>query len=576
MIAKKDIEQVRENIDLVELVKDCDVELSHSGRQFKGLCPFPSHDERTPSFTVNPETNRYICYGCGVNGDAIDFLREVQGMTFTESVEFLAKRLGMTIQITEGDAEKKKSDAPLAEINAAARDWFAAQPNDEVSKFFQSRNLDEDYLRKEWGVGYSAPGGLLPHLKSLGFSENHIVEAGLARRSEKGNQVYESFKGRLMWTIYDHLNRPAGFGARKIYENDPMPGKFVNTVATELYKKSDVLFGLDKARQGIRKDSIAIISEGYTDVVVFHLAGLPYAVASCGTAVTENHVRRLARLLGENGELVVAMDGDAAGVGAAVKLLDMATTYPIRLSCILFPDKMDPEEYRRAHGEQGLHALFDNRQPLVETLLVHTLKQYDLTNPEGVSQATTEAGKVLGSVHNAVLREQYERWLAMRLKVSPTNVSSSYEERKVRKNRRIETNANIEFDVLRMAYQKPTIFKEYIDTICRSPEMFNQEQVQNAIEEILWLDTEVDDAEWRETLTFSFPELEAQMKVGLPFKVIESDRIASQFMNELVTRLDGDMRARHAQSQIRSDIFEGVDDPAQIFKKLAEKSGVKA
>lgn len=574
MISKKDIEQIREKIDLVELVKDCDVDLSVSGYQFKGLCPFPAHNERTPSFTVNPETNKYICYGCGVNGDAIDFLREIQGLTFVESVEYLAKRLGMTIEQVDGRPEKKATDAPIAEINSAARDFFAAQPNSEVSKFFQERNLDEEMLRTEWGVGYSPPGKLLPHLRQLGYSDKHIIEAGLARQSETNNSVYEFFRGRLMWTIYDHLNRTVGFGARKLYENDPLPGKFVNTSATEMYKKNDVLFGLDKARVGIRSDSIAILSEGYTDVVVFHLVGLPYAVASCGTSITENHVRRLARLLGENGELVVAMDGDDAGVKAAVKILDMASQYPITLSCILFPDKMDPEEYRRQYGNQGLKELFDNRQPLVETLLKNVLSRHDLSGPEGVSQATVESGNVLENLHNAVLREQYDRWLAQRLRVSPKNVSGSYEGRKVR-NKVPENKVGIEFDVLRMAYQKPSIFKEYRESVCQTPEMFLQEPVRDAVEEILWLDSDVDDAEWRETLVFTFPELESQMKIGLPFNVIESDRVAARFMDELVERLDSDMRKRNVNSSLITDVFENSDDVAEVMKKLAERtSGV--
>lgn len=568
MISRDDIDQIREKIDLVELIKDSDIVLHHSGRILKGLCPFPSHDEKTPSFTVDPESNRYICYGCGANGDAIDFIRECFGMTFVESLEFLAKRADIKIQHIEQAVATKKSDAPIAEINAAAREFFASQKNPQVTAFLEERNLEEDYMRREWGVGYSPARQLLPHLKQLGYKEAHIIEAGLANKSEKNNSVYEVFQNRMMWPIYDHLNRPAGFGARKIYENDPRPAKFVNTSATGLYKKNDVLFGLDHSRAGIRKDSIAILNEGYTDVVVFHLAGLPYSLATCGTAITENHIRRITRLVGEGGEIVVAMDGDKAGVEAATKIVSMASGYPVTLSCILFPEELDPEAYRREHGDQGLKVLFDNRKPLIEVLLTNIIGKYDLSRPESVSKATIETGKVLENVQNGILREQYERWLAGRLRTSSENISRSYSIRE-KKQKANNKNVGIEHDILRMAYQRPSIFLEHRDAICSKPEMFLEEPIKEAVAEILWFDENVDEAEWKENLLQEFPGMEKEMKSGLPINVIESDKIARVFMEELVGRLEEDHAQREQKEKIDEDFFSGSHSAADIMRRLA-------
>lgn len=570
MISRETIELIKEKIDILQLCDKLELEVTRTGQNYVTLCPF--HDERTPSFTLFPETNTYKCFGCHVNGDAIELVKELQNLTFKESLVWLAELTKVEIQESD-KKDAQPSTAPLLEIVAYAQELYQNSRHSAVTAFCAEKELDEEYLRKEWGVGYSEPNALLNSIKGK-FKTSDVIAAGLLKEGNHG-KPFEFFRGRMMWTIYDNLGRAVGFGARRLYDNDPVRGKFVNTSQTPLYKKSDLLFGLNKSRAHIRQDRIAILTEGYTDVVSYHLAGLPYSVSPCGTAFTEQQMKRIARLLAEDGELVVTMDGDDAGVNSAVKILDVASKYPIKLSAFILPDKMDPDEYRRAHGLESLKDQFTNRIPLVEALMKHVLDQHDLNHPEGVSQATQQCTEVLKNVHNPVLRQQYSKWLSYRVKAQPKDIESLYEPTPIKQKRVSAHSHGLELDVLRIAYQKPQVFQQFQEGICSRSDYFSDPEIQAVLDELLWFDAEMPDGQWREEFLKLIPErFHGDVKTGLTDGVIDSDNIATTYMHQLVHRLESDKNELKTQYNLQREVFASTDNAAEILNRLATRQGV--
>jgi len=550
LIDNKTKDRVRDETDLVQLIEDVtDSTMRASGNIYKTFCPFPDHNERTPSFTVYPDESRYTCFGCGQHGDAIDFIREYKGMDFVSSVQFLGHRLNIEVQDTGDSNQKPRRTVEIADVNAAASKFFTEQKSDVVDEFLRDRHFDPEWVRDDWGIGFSPAGELIPHLTSLGYKTSDMIEAGLARQSQHGNQVYEVFRNRMMWTIYDQLNRVAGFGARKLFEEDTHPAKFINTEATELYKKHEILFGLDKARQGIRAKKVAILSEGYTDVLAWHESGVPYAVAPCGTSITENHVKKLVRLISDEGELVVAMDGDSAGLKSMVKVLQYATQYPISVSGVLFPKDVDPDDYRKKNGDKALEDLFENRQPLIQLLIERMiLSECDLANPEDVSTASTRIGKLLSNVQNPILRDQYKEWSARRLRVTADQIGALIEFKREKTAQEEDEHPEYELLALQMAYQYPESFLPYREEICGNVDLFTDREIASALEELVWLDIPEDMHEWKDQMLQAVPEtLHNDMKTGLPMVLLENAQMPHQYMPQLVQRLKLDHEQREAQ-----------------------------
>ena len=576
MISKEDINKIREDTDLIELIREHDTDLTPAGTTgYKGLCPLPAHDEKTPSFTVNPDTNRYICFGCGESGDVFDYLREVQGMSFIESLQSLAQRLNMPLKHVDGKAPTQGNETSLADVNEAAREFYTQQMNSKVTEFIEERGMEEQYLRDEWGVGYSHPGNLFAFLQERGFTMKNILDAGLARRSEKNGNTYEFFRGRMMWTIYDHLNRVAGFGARRIYDNDPLDGKFINTPATDLYKKHSVLFGLNKARTGIRKDKVAVLCEGYTDVVSYFLADLPYAIAPCGTSFTADQMKRIGRMLGPGGELVVSMDGDTAGIKSMQKILAIASEYQITLSCVLFPNQQDPDAYRIEHGVEGLREIFNNRAPLIETLIEHAIKGYDLQEPDQSFQAANVAADILADVKQPALAERYQEWVSQRLKVTGESVRALVPERQAPRKQKIAMPRGFEYDLLRIAYQLPQAFNAHRDELLDMTEHISIGEIRDAIEEMLWLDPEEEDSVWRETLIGTLSaDLIQKAKRGIPPNVLTNESIANEYAKQVIERVQEDARNQEEEENFANSVL-AKQDASGIFDALIQMTGDK-
>ena len=419
-IRDEDVAVVREKAAIDEVIRDYVTLKSAGGGSLKGLCPF--HDERSPSFNVSPSKGAWYCFGCGEGGDVIGFLRKMDHLSFSEAVEKLASRYGVTLRYVEGTAtpgRQASNRTRLIEANKLTAEFFVsrlATPEAEIGRtFLAERGFDRD-AASLFGVGYAPVGWnvLIGHLRSKGFSDDLIVEAGLAvRGGQRG--LYDRFRGRLMWPIRDLSGDVVGFGARKLRDDDEGP-KYLNTPETPLYKKSQVLYGLDLARKEIAKKQQAVIVEGYTDVMAAHLSGVETAVATCGTSFGTDHIKILRRLLMDDdtftGHVVFTFDGDAAGQKAALRAFAEDQRFTAQTFVAIEPNGMDPCELRIARGPEAVQALIDARVPLFEFAIKAALAGHDLDRAEGRVAGLRAAAPVVAGIRDQALRPEYSRMLA--------------------------------------------------------------------------------------------------------------------------------------------------------------------
>ncbi|MDR1387612.1 MAG: DNA primase [Propionibacteriaceae bacterium] len=414
-INQDDIDEVRSRARIDDVVSG-QVALKPSGAgTLKGLCPF--HEERTPSFQVTPARGLYYCFGCGAGGDVVRFVQQINNLSFPEAIEFLAAKYGVQLRYdqTEPGASSASPRARLLEANAAAADFYTAallRPGALTGRQFLDQRGFDKQAAELFGVGFAPTDGraLVGHLRAKGFGEEELIGAGLARRGG-----WDYFQGRLLWPIRDAGRAVLGFGARRVFEDDRMPAKYINTPETPVYKKSHVLYGLDLARAPIGKKSQAVIVEGYTDVMACHLAGVDTAVASCGTAFGDDHARMIQRLLGGDafhGEVVFAFDGDEAGRKAALKVFSGDAHFASQTYVAIEPTGLDPCDLRLRHGDAALRELVGRREALYRFVMRHAISQFDLDRADGRLAAVRQAANLLASVRDESLRGGYIRDLA--------------------------------------------------------------------------------------------------------------------------------------------------------------------
>jgi DNA primase len=415
-INDEDIAAVRDRARIEEIVGSY-VTLRSAGGTMKGLCPF--HDEKTPSFQVTPSRGYWYCFGaCAEGGDVIDFMRKIDNLTFVEAVERLADRVGIQLRYTDDAGTRPEPGARIrmAEALRLAAEFFAEQLGslDAVvaRQFLNERGFDRQTAER-FGVGFAPRDGraLLQHLRGRGFRDVELVSAGLARESG-----WDFFQGRVMWPIRDSGRQVVGFGARRLFEDDRMPAKYINTPETLLYKKSHVLYGLDLARISISKKSQAVVVEGYTDVMAAHLSGVDTAVASCGTAFGDDHARLLRRLMGNHdafhGEVIFTFDGDEAGQAAAIKVFAGDQNFVTQTYVAIEPTGLDPCDLRLQRGEAAVRELVARRVPLYRFVMNNVLKQHDLDRADGRLAALRAAAPLVASIRDNALVSGYARELA--------------------------------------------------------------------------------------------------------------------------------------------------------------------
>jgi DNA primase len=423
-IPDSDIAAIRERTPIEEVVGEY-VQLTPGGvDSLKGLSPFK--DEKTPSFHVRPNKGYFHCFATGEGGDVFSFLMKMEHVTFPEAVEECAERIGYQINYTGGGPVNRVEPGTrqrLIAANRAAQEFYRAQFTDtgntdpgaeKARDLLRDRGFDDD-LVAEFGCGY-APAGwdtLTKHLLRKGFDFKELEAAGLSRMGNRG--PIDRFHRRLLWPIRNSAGDVIGFGARKLFDDDKL-GKYMNTPETLLYKKSKVLFGLDRAKKSIGADHQAVIVEGYTDVMALHAAGVHTAVAACGTAFGEEHLQMLRRFMLDDqffrGEIIYTFDGDEAGQKAAMRAFEGDQKFTGRSYVAVAPDGMDPCDLRMDRGDAAVREMVADRIPMFEFVIRTIIGGYDTHHIDGRVDAMRRVVPVLAGIRDDALRDEYARQAA--------------------------------------------------------------------------------------------------------------------------------------------------------------------
>ncbi|MEJ7633236.1 DNA primase [Aeromicrobium sp.] len=424
-IKDDDIQLVRERARIDEVVEQYVTLKNAGGGSRKGLCPF--HDEKSPSFNVRPVQGFYHCFGCGASGDVYKFLMEIEGVTFVEAVERLAVKVGIALHYEEGGHTGPRRDPQqrqrLLEAHREAGAFYAAtlqsSPDAETGRqFVKDRGFDQAAAEK-FGMGFAPRGGeaLVAHLKAKGFTDEELTIGGLAASGSRG--LYDKFRGRVLWPIREMTGDIVGFGARRMFDDDRIEAKYLNTAETPIYKKSQVLYGLDLARRSISSSSQAVIVEGYTDVMACHEAGVTTAIATSGTAFGEDHARILRRLMLDHdafhGEVIFTFDGDEAGQRAALKTFGGDQQFVAQTYVAVEPRGMDPCDLRLADGDAAVRELVALRIPLYRFVLDNMLGKYDLDRGDQRVDAVREAVSLASAIRDKSKVDELLREIAGRV-----------------------------------------------------------------------------------------------------------------------------------------------------------------
>ncbi|MCX5407366.1 DNA primase [Streptomyces sp. NBC_00335] len=408
-----DVKAVRDAVPIDAVVSEYLQLRNAGGGNLKGLCPF--HDEKSPSFQVSPSKGFYHCFGCQAGGDTLDFVMKIDHLSFSEAVERLAGLAGITLRYEEGGYTAGSSGRGerirLVEAHKAAAEFYMDQLGSAEAeigrKFLAERGFDQA-AAQHFSVGYSPAGWdhLTRFLRGKGFTDKELITSGLSQDSRSGKPI-DRFRGRLMWPIRDISGEVVGFGARKLRDDDNGP-KYLNTPETAIYKKSQVLYGIDLAKKEIAKTSRAVVVEGYTDVMACHMAGVTTAIATCGTAFGGDHIKILRRLLMDNAtaEVIFTFDGDAAGQKAALRAFEDDQKFAAETSITIAPGGMDPCDLRLAKGDAAVAGLVEARTPLFEFALKHIVARHNLENPAGRAAALEEAAPIIKKIKNVAIQHE--------------------------------------------------------------------------------------------------------------------------------------------------------------------------
>ena len=434
-IKDEDVAYLRDHSPIDEIVGDY-VQLKNAGGgQKKGLCPF--HDEKSPSFHVTPSKGYFHCFGCQVGGDVIAFVMKIDHLSFAETVERLADRIGYQLRYEEGPGTKGApagQRSRLIAANAAAAKFYQQQLNESPQghlgrELLTKRGFDQSACAT-FEVGYAPDewDALTKYLRAAGFTIDELEVSGLSKMGQRG--PIDRFRNRLIWPIREISGEIVGFGARKLASDEVDNGpKYLNTPETPIYKKSQILYGLDKAKKEIAKRRQAVIVEGYTDVMAAHLAGIPTAIATCGTAFGADHIRILRRLLMDDdafrGEVIFTFDGDAAGQKAALRAFSEDQKFVTQTFVAVEPDGLDPSDLRQQKGDLALRDLIARRVPLFEFAIRTELKEHNLESAEGRVNALNAAAPLIGQIRDRSLRPEYVRLLAGWLGTEVETVSAA-------------------------------------------------------------------------------------------------------------------------------------------------------
>ena len=425
LFTRDSVERVKDAADIVEIVS-AHTDLRRQGQRFTGLCPF--HDERTPSFSVNPADKLYYCFGCEASGDVFRFVEEKEGLSFPDAVESLAERYGVELERESEDpaAEaRRRRRARLYEVLERTAAFYSSYLWDsekaaKARKYLSERGLEEEVLRS-FGVGMapSAWDQVLTSAQRAGFKPDELRDAGLIQKGKQGG-FYDRFRSRIMFPIRDQRGRVVGFGARALTP-DSKP-KYLNSPEGELYKKQETLYAIDRARPSIAKAGRAVVVEGYTDVLALHQAGIEEAIAIMGTAITPSQLTMIAQAVPEV-EVVLTLDADQAGANAMIRAQQVAAERSLTLKVAAMPENEDPADMAQAGELDRFRKLVDDAIDLVGFRMQTALSRADLGSVAGRERALGEIAPVLAAMGEVVGRDELIREAADRLDTDPSLVS---------------------------------------------------------------------------------------------------------------------------------------------------------
>ncbi|AAM24950.1 MAG: DNA primase [Caldanaerobacter subterraneus] len=398
---RESIEKVIEANDIVDVISDY-VELKRAGKEFRGLCPF--HREKTPSFMVSPTKQVYHCFGCNASGNVVTFIMDIENLSFKEAIEFLAERAGIPLEevdLSEEEAKRKKIIEEIYRVNKIAALFFHrklfSEEGVKALEYLKSRGLSSTTIKK-FGIGYAPSNDdLLNFLKGKGYKENFLSKAGLV--VYKSGKYYDRFKDRVMFPIIDVRGNVVGFGGRAL--DDSLP-KYLNTPETEIFKKGKTLFAINFAKK--TQDDKFIIVEGYMDAISLHQAGIDCAVASLGTALTEDQARLIKRY---KKNVVIAYDADEAGVNATLRGLDILEKLNINIKVLSIPEGKDPDEFIKKEGSEAFRRLVENAESLIEFKSKIFKKGFDFEKVEDRIIYVKKIASEIAKISDEVKREVY-------------------------------------------------------------------------------------------------------------------------------------------------------------------------
>ena len=414
-VPRETIDEIRSRSDIVEIISECGIALRPAGQSYKGLCPF--HDEKTPSFTVSPQKQIFYCFGCQTGGNVISFVQKHEGKSFIETVEWLADRLNIDLpnQNVRESANRKRVIS-LEDLNRFAVEYYHRQLLTErvgrqAKQYLTHRGVQSKTLRS-FQLGYAKSGrrDFVKVATDNGFTIQQLVDTGLIKDEDRGPQ--DRFWNRILFPIQNERGVPVGFGGRSLSE-EHQP-KYLNSPATVLYDKSNILYNLDKARQSIYKKQQVLLVEGYMDVLMLSQFGIENVVASSGTSLSENHANLLKRF---TPEVVIVYDGDASGFQAAQRGLDRLLAEGLRVRIALLPTGEDPDSFARQHGAAAFTELTDKAINLIEFQIQAAIQQQDIHRVDVKAQVVKELVPTLLSVNNRLERNEYVKHASKELHV---------------------------------------------------------------------------------------------------------------------------------------------------------------
>lgn len=416
------VQDIRQRTDIVDVISHF-VPLKRAGQNYKGVCPF--HQEKTPSFTVHPGKQIFHCFGCQKGGNVFTFLMEYHSQSFWDVVQDLARQAGIPLVFTEEEQGRHQARDTLLRINREAMgffQWLLAHPeHGEMAQAYLRHRQISPAMQTQFGLGYALNSwnALWRHLSSKGFSEEELQISGLFGQYEKKDGLYDVFRHRLIFPILNIHDEVIAFGGRNLAEDQQ--AKYINSPETPLYQKGEHLYALNVAKNAVRKKDQVLLMEGYLDVISAHQHGFEQAVGNLGTALTSAQSRQLLRF-SENKNILICYDADAAGKKAAERsteiLAEVARGLQVGIKMVTIPGHKDPDAFLQAEGAPAFQQVIDQAQPLIEYLLDHTLKRFDLSQSVSKADAVKACLPILNRIEDVVYRDECLRKVANRAGVS--------------------------------------------------------------------------------------------------------------------------------------------------------------